>query len=151
MTDPIIEDAVGVIDGVNRAFQTTTAYHPGTLWIFLNLNLIPKVDDDQSPVELGGKDFELPIAPEVNDRLHVWYHTGPPTPGAFLPPPRAAQALVLTPSPSAAVELRPHPASVLAEEEPVSMTPRPASAIELAPEPVEAIDLKPKPVRAEEV
>lgn len=152
MSDSVYEKAIGTIDGVNRDFQTSVAYHPGTVTAFLDGQHIGTIsDDDQGVIELGGKDVRLGFAPHDLAVLHLRYLTGPPTPGAFLGPPRPVRAVELRPSPSIGVDLSPSPARAEGQESISESVPRTASAIELVPEPVAGLDLKPKPARAEEV
>lgn len=148
--DPILERLTwATIDGANTDFQTSVAYWPGTLRVYLNGQLIGEADDD-GPVELGGLDFRLGIAPRVGDYLDAWFRTEAPTPGAYVRPPRPAKAVHLTPDPQAAVDLRPVPQATEVPDD-VDLTPRPSKAVELTPEGLAAVDLRPKPVRAEEV
>lgn len=150
MSDPILERLTGAtIDGVNTDFETSVAYYPGTLRVYLNGQLIGEADDD-GPIELGGRDFRLGLPPIVGDTLDAWYRTEAPTPGAFIRPPRPAKAVNLTPDPQAAVDLRPSPHATEVPGD-IVLRPRPSKAVELAPEGLTAVDLRPKPVRAEEV
>lgn len=149
MADPVLEPAIGVVDGANVAFETSVAYWPGTLRVYLNGQLIHEADDD-GPVETGGRTFTVGRPPVPGDILDAWYRTGPPTPGAYVRPPRPHKAINLVPEPQAAVDLRPSPQATEAQETP-DMRPRATRAVELTPEAMAAVDLRPKPVRAEEV
>lgn len=149
MADPVLEEAVGAVDGANVDFATSTAYLAGSLRVYLNGQLIRSSDDD-GPTELGGTAFRLGVAPRVEDRVDAWYLTGAPTPGAFVRPPRPAKAVHLVPEGLTAVDLRPSPQAVEAPET-IDLAPRPTRAVELTPEAQAAVDLRPRPVRAEEV
>lgn len=149
MADPVLEEAIGAVDGLNVDFQTSTAYLAGSLRVYKNGQLIRSSDDD-GPTELGGTSFRLGEAPLVEDRIDAWYLTGAPTPGAFVRPPRPAKAVHLVPEGLAAVDLRPSPQAVEAPET-IDLVPRPTKAVELVPEAQAVVNLRPRPVRAEEV
>jgi len=150
MSDPLLKDAIGTIDGVNDTFDTPVAYQSGTLWAFLNGQLIEAGDDD-GPVEQGGTQVKMGKPPKTGDKLAFWFHTGPPTPGAFFTPPTALSALVLTPKGRVAKVLSPTPLSVETPTEATDLKPDPLAAIHLRPTPRSAKDLRPKPVSAEEI
>jgi len=151
MSDPLVNEAIGVIDGANVDFQTAVAYQPGTVWLFFNGQLIPRENDDGGLIELGGVDVRLKRAPVVGDRIHFWFHTGPPTPGAFSQPPLALMAINLIPSPRVALALVPVPRDAQGEGVATDYVPRPAGLVPLAPDPEVGIELSPSPVSAEEV
>ena len=67
---PVKEPAIGVVDGVNRVFQSTRDYKPGTAVAFLNGQARP-----ERTTELGGKTFELELAPKVDDQVVIYYVT----------------------------------------------------------------------------
>jgi hypothetical protein len=151
MADPVRALAVGTIDGVNTDFETPSVYYPGTLYHYMNGQLLDPSHDD-GLVETGGNTFRLKVAPRTGDVVHVWYHESAPSPGgAFVPPPVALWALELRPEPYSTHELTPTPHSTEGTTAAVDMVPVPQMAIELAPDPEQAIDLKPKPLSAEEV
>jgi hypothetical protein len=149
MSDATLEEATGTIDGANVDFTTSVAYFPGTLFAYLNGQLL-RQDDDDGPIEIGGVNVRMRKAPLTDDTLHFWFRTEPPTPGAFFAPPKAYHALDLRPDPRSASNLRPDPHSV---EAPTAGgdVPRSVSADDLRPEPFETINLRPKPISAEEV
>ena len=151
MSDPIIAPAIGTIDGANVDFQVPVAYTPGTVWLFLNGQLIPRENDEGTVVELGGVDVRLIQPPESGDRVHFWFRTGSPTPGAFSRPPVALKALELRPEPGVALDLAPVPTEATSGIVASAMTPTALTALDLEPEPDVGIELVPKPVRAEEV
>jgi hypothetical protein len=66
---PVTEQAIGVIDGANQGFKTSKPYVAGTLFAYYNGQLQQK----SCVTELGGKDFDFEIAPEVEDTLQVRY------------------------------------------------------------------------------
>ena len=149
MSDPVLSEAIGTVDGVNVDFQTTVAYFPGTLWFFLNGQLIPRVDDDGGLVELGGVDVRLKEAPRAGDRVHFWFQTGPSTPGAFNQPPRAVAAYDLRPEPTVALDLRPDGRDATEEDGAAEYVPRGSAALELTPDPLAGLDLVPTPKSSE--
>jgi hypothetical protein len=150
MSDAEQELAIGTIDGNNVDFQTSVAYFPGTLFAYLNGQLLGQ-DDDDGPIELGGVNVRMRRAPISDDTLHFWYRTEAPTPGAFVKPPSAYQAIDLVPEPRSANDLKPDPQSVEVEGDASEYTPRAYSASELVPEPFSSDDLRPKPISAEEI
>lgn len=149
MSDPVLIEAVGAVDGVNVDFETTVAYQAGTVWLFLNGQLVPRVDDDGGLVELGGLDVRLKEAPRAGDRVHFWFHTGPPTPGAFPYPPRAVAAYDLRPEPTVALDLRPEGRDAAEEGAAADYVPRASAALQLAPDPFVGLDLRPAPKSSE--
>lgn len=149
MSDAVLEVATGVIDGVNVDFTTSVAYFPGTLHAYLN-GLLVERDGDEGPIEIGGVDVRMRLAPQINDTLHFWYRTGPPTPGAYVSPPKAYHAINLVPDPRSATSLAPAPHSAEASST-ADLVPRATSATELVPEPHSSVDLRPKPISAEEI
>lgn len=149
MSDPILEPAIGTVDGSNTAFETSVAYWPGTLRVYLNGQLIRETDVD-GPTETGGKTFSMGSPPLTDDRVDAWYRTDGPTPGAFVPPPIPHKAVNLRPEPRAIADLRPVPQSAEGAEA-VEYIPRASKAVELTPEALSIVDLRPTPVRAEEV
>ena len=151
MSDPVLAEAIGTVDGVNTDFQTPVAYQAGTVWLFLNGQLIPRENDDGGLIELGGSDVRLKQAPVTDDRVHFWFHTGPPTPGAFSTPPRGIKALELKPDPWKVLELSPSGKSVEGGTAATDYVPRGTVALELSPDPEISLELTPNPVTVEEV
>lgn len=151
MSDPVIEEAIGVVDGVNTDFDTPVAYQSGTVWLFLNGQLIPRENDDGRVIELGGTSVRLSQAPRAGDRVHLWFHTGPPTAGAFSQPPLAIVAIELSPNPHLAIDLAPTPKDATGDQVITGATPTPCGAVPLAPDPEVGIELTPDPLSAEEV
>lgn len=148
MSDPVLAEASGTIDGVNVDFTTPSAYHPGTLWVYLN-GLLVQRDGDEGPVELGGNAFRLREAPFPGDTVHAYYQEKGPTPAPFPEPPRAYQALDLVPIAAGALDLAPIAGDAIPEAG--TSTPAALGAIDLKPEGVAALDLVPVPLSAEEV
>ena len=150
--ESVICDAVGVIDGLNDEFDTIVAYTPGTVFAYLNGQLLPR-DDGLAPLtELGGTRVRLGEAPRTNDRVHFWFQTGTPTPGNFPRPPLALRAIELRPRPVRGLDLAPRPVdSSGGGATAAPLTPGAFVAIELRPAPEASIVLAPKPVGAEEV
>ena len=96
MSEPILAEAIGTIDGVNDEFQTPSPYFAGTLFAYLNGQLLAQ-DDDDGPIELGTNQVRMRIAPRDGDVLHFYYDTKPPVGGGFYAPPRLMAALHLVP------------------------------------------------------
>jgi len=72
MSFPVIENAIGSINGVNRLFRTTADYQPDTLKVWLN-GLLLKKDGSDGWAEIGGKRFQMHEAPHVGDTVRVYY------------------------------------------------------------------------------
>ena len=148
MTEPVLAEAIGVIDGINVDFNTPVAYQPGTLFAYLNGVLVQQ-SGTEGPIEMGGTDVRMREAPRIDDTLHFYFDTSPPTPGAFLQPPEMLSTLHLVPEISGSINLRPK--QISAEEEDTSGdVPAMSSAQELVPEPTGAVNLRPKMISAEE-
>jgi len=149
MTDPVQAKAGGDIDGVNVDFTTPSAYIPGSLWAYLNGQLIDR-DADDGPTETGGNTFRLRKAPIAGDVVHVWYWTTPSSASSYPVPPRGLWALDLVPENGAALDLVPDglgSENLSADGE----TPIGHVALDLVPSGGAALDLVPRPISAEEV
>jgi hypothetical protein len=72
MANPRIEDAIGVIDGVNKDFTTSLDYTAGTLNVWVNGVLVRQQDDDGWN-ETGANSFSMKEAPRLGDTLRVFY------------------------------------------------------------------------------
>lgn len=70
--DEIVEDAIGVVNGLNTNFQTPSVYQSGTLRVFLNGQLIRDTDSD-GPTETGADTFDLGLPPLTGDTVRVRY------------------------------------------------------------------------------
>ncbi len=64
----IMRPAIGVIDGVNKVFQTPTDYQEGSVRVWASWGLW-----DQCVVELGGRDVEIDNAPLEGDSVFIYY------------------------------------------------------------------------------
>lgn len=148
MSDPVLAEAIGPIDGVNVDFTTPSAYFPGTLWVYVNGVLVER-DGDEGAVELGGNAFRLREALFPGDTLHAYYQEKGPTPAPFPTPPKAYQAINLVPIAAAALDLV--PLGDAEDETATTASPGGLEAINLKPEGVRALDLVPTPLSAEEV
>lgn len=71
MPRPIIEPAIGTLDGANTQFTTTATYAAGTVLVFLNGVLQKR----EQITELGGQAFAVGDPPEADDVLYVRYVT----------------------------------------------------------------------------
>jgi hypothetical protein len=146
MSDPVLAEAIGTIDGVNDTFTTPVAYYPGTLWAYVNGVLVEQ-DGDEGPVELGGVSVRMREPPRTGDTLHFYFQTSAPTGAGFSEPPTAYDAIDLVPIAAAAIDLLPDGSS---EGEDLGYVPG-GYAFDLVPEGVSADDLVPIPLSAEEV
>lgn len=146
MTEPVLAEAGGTIDGVNDVFTTPVAYWPGSVWAYLNGVLVEQ-DGDEGPVEMGGVQVKMREPPRAGDTLHFYFHTGPPIGSGFTEPPSAYEAIDLVPIGAFSANLVPAGTS---EGEDPGYVPG-GYAIELVPEGVSADDLVPIPLSAEEV
>lgn len=72
MPSPFFEVASGVINGVNRDFQTSVVYEPGSLRVWTN-GLLGRRDLDDGFVETGPRDFRMNEAPVVEDVIQVFF------------------------------------------------------------------------------
>lgn len=147
MTEPVLAEAIGLIDGSNVDFTTPVAYQSGTLFAYLN-GILVQQSGTEGPIELGGVDVRMREAPRTDDTLHFYFDTGPPTPGVFQSPPILLSALNLVPVISGSMNLR--PTQISAEGEELENVPENLSALDLVPKPTGAIDLRPKMISAEE-
>lgn len=149
MSDPVLAEATGIIDGVNVDYTTPSPYFPGSLWVYINGVLVQQ-DGDEGPIELGGNAFQLREALRTGDTLHVYYQESGSTGAPFPAPPKAYQAIDLVPIAASATNLVPlgDDADDLTLE---TDTPSPIQAFDLKPEGVRALDLIPTPLSAEEV
>jgi len=69
----IIEDLIGVIDGVNRIFQTASKYVSGTIKIVWNGQVYENTDDRAGWTEIDDGTIEFIEAPLVGDILQAFY------------------------------------------------------------------------------
>jgi hypothetical protein len=69
---PLIEVAIGTVDGANRVFRTSTMYVPGSLQVWLNGQL-KRRDFQDGWTELGAGKFEMAEAPRVGDVVQAFY------------------------------------------------------------------------------
>jgi hypothetical protein len=69
----IKEQAVGLINGVNANFLTSTDYATGSLQVWRNGQLNRKTEPSEGWVELGLNAFSLNTPPELGDVIQVGY------------------------------------------------------------------------------
>ena len=72
MAGPLIEPALGTIDGVNTLFLSSAMYVPGSVQVWLN-GLLKRKDFDDGWTELGSNKILLKEAPEPGDVVQVFY------------------------------------------------------------------------------
>ena len=149
MSEPILAEAIGTIDGVNTDFTTPSPYYPGTLFAYLN-GLLVQQAGDEGPIELGANAVRMRDAPRPGDTLHFYYDTQPPTGGAILGPPTMLEAINLVPVIAGSLNLRPDIIGA-DDESATSYQPDMSSATPLVPEIDDSIDLRPEIISAEEV
>jgi len=149
MSEPVLAEAIGPIDGANIYFLTPSAYWVGTVWAFVNGLLVARDGDDGS-IELGGNVVKMRTAPQWGDTLHFYYQEGGPMAAPFPQPPRAYSALDLIPIPAAGINLAPL-AFAAAGATPVTGTPNGVGAFDMLPDAAVALELVPTPLSAEDV
>jgi hypothetical protein len=72
MATPIFKKLYGIIDGVNKHFETPTAYKPGSVRVFRNGALLEaSLPDGWS--ELGSNRILLKEAPKPTDIMQAYY------------------------------------------------------------------------------
>lgn len=69
---PIIELAIGPVNGVNKIFSSSGSYVPGSVRVFRNGLLNRKADTD-GWVELGSKKVRLNETPKIGDVIKLYY------------------------------------------------------------------------------
>ena len=69
----IMEQAVGIIDGINVNFLTSTDYATGSLQVWRNGQLNRKSEPSEGWTELGLNAFSLVTPPLVGDVIQVGY------------------------------------------------------------------------------
>jgi len=70
---PLVE-AIGDVDGVNRDFNTSTPYAPGSLQIFRNGRLVTRdLDDGYEEVDPVNMTFRMKVAPKGGDVLFAFW------------------------------------------------------------------------------
>lgn len=72
MPNPVFEVAVGTIDGMNRDFETSVDYLPGSLRVWTN-GLLRREDFDDGFDETGPKNFQMNEAPVDGDVIQVFF------------------------------------------------------------------------------
>ena len=149
MSNPVLCEAIGTVDGANVDFQAVSPYYPGSLWAYLDGQLIRKTDDD-GPIELGGASVRMKRAPRTGSTLHFYYQEAGSTTVPFPVSPALYMAMVLEPLSGIPVNLRPIPGDGESLETSES-TPEPVRATNLAPMATSAFNLVPTPLSAEEV
>lgn len=147
MSEPVLAEAIGVIDGINVDFQTPSPYYPGTLFSYLN-GLLQRQSDEDGPQEMGANAVRMRRAPRPTDTLHFYYDTQPPIGGGFYEPPTLMRAIQLVPITLSVVDLRPRLSG--AEDPAAPELPLMTAGINLAPTTHSALDLKPRMLSAEE-
>lgn len=147
MSEPVLAEAIGTIDGVNVDFTTPSAYFAGTVFAYKNGLLIRAIDDD-GPIELGTNQVRMKEAPRTGDTLHFYYDTQPPVGGGFYGPPDIYQALELMPE-NYTILLAPDVFDAI-NESPTENVPENYSNVELKPETI-TVELVPDIISAEEV
>lgn len=69
LSTPLKLPAIGVVDGVNKVFETASDYRPGTVVPFLNGQAQPTMLASED----GGKQFTLTDAPKAGDDVVTYY------------------------------------------------------------------------------
>jgi hypothetical protein len=145
MSNPVLEAAIGDIDGDNDTFQTSEAYTTGTVRVYHNgLLLQQSALPDEGVTELGGVDFRVVPTPLVGDTLHVYYLIGPVSPSTAYPdPPQCYQLLVLEPIAHSVDVLAPlgYSSEEIVDDD--TDYPLPMWSDDLVPDGISAVDLVP--------
>lgn len=150
MSDPVIALAIGLVDGARTDFQTPSVYFPGSLWAFLDGQLIHK-DDDDGPIELGGTWVRMKRAPRLTSRVVFWYHERPPTSISYPCPPQFLSAFDLAPFIGISQDLEP----IAFSAENTTVVPEEImpddfyAVLDLSPKRKMALDLVPVPYKSE--
>ena len=132
MSDPILAEAIGPIDGSNVDFNTPVAYIPGSLFAYLN-GILVQQSGTEGPIELLGTSVRMREAPRVGDTLHFYFDTSLQIPGAFVVPPAMMSGLNLAPEIRASINLHPQQISAT-DETSTGVEPDMMSATELTPD-----------------
>lgn len=76
-SDEKVEEAIGIINGINVDFSASLSYQSGTLFVFENGFLLP-TDDDRGLVEdsPAAGTFHMKVAPKTDDEILVRYIEG---------------------------------------------------------------------------
>ncbi len=69
----VTEQAIGVVDGVNDAFQTTAVYDPDVFQVMLQGTMRIIVDAD-GWIITGPQSFRLKKIPRIDDKVMVIYY-----------------------------------------------------------------------------
>ena len=72
MLKALISVATGIIDGMNRDFQTSAPYVPGSTVVFLN-GIALRKDWDNGWAEFGGSTIRMNEAPIDGDVVQVYF------------------------------------------------------------------------------
>jgi len=149
MSNPVLAEAIGTIDGVNLDFTTPSAYYSGTVFMYLNGVLVRPADND-GIIELGGNEIRHKEAPKVGDTVHYYYQEGAPTGGSIQGPPDTMQAFELLPEIYGTIHLIPNVIDAV-DQTPEDSNPQMIGNEHLSPEIAAVIDLIPDILSVEEV
>lgn len=69
---PVIERAIGAVNGVNRVFSSSADYVPGSVQVFRN-GLLGERTLVDGWNELGGRKVRLQEAPRDDDVIQIYY------------------------------------------------------------------------------
>lgn len=72
MVAPRFETPAGSLNGVNKTFQTSVVYRPGSLRVWRN-GMLNEGGLADGWVELSGNQFQMNEAPVFDDILRVYY------------------------------------------------------------------------------
>lgn len=147
MSEPVLAEAIGTPDGVLDEFQTPSVYYSGTVFCYLNGQLIRKVDDD-GIIELGGNRIKHKKPPLANDTVHYYYQESPPIGGAIQGPPDMLESFELMPQLYSVLDLRPGVIDAVNQTIEDEM-PQMIGNENLIPDIASTLDLKPEIISAE--
>jgi len=149
MSDPVLAEAIGTIDGSNVDFTTPSAYFAGTVFMYLN-GVLTRPYDDDGIIELGGNAIRHKQAPELGDTVHYYYQESASTGGSIQGPPDIMQAFELLPEIYGTIHLIPNVIDAV-DQTLEESSPQMIGNEHLSPEMASAIDLRPEILTVEEV
>lgn len=149
MSNPVLAEAIGTVDGVNLDFTTPSAYYSGTVFMYLNGVLVRPANND-GIIELGGNSIRHKEAPKVGDTVHYYYQESAPTGGSIQGPPDTMQAFELLPEIYGTIHLIPNVIDAV-DQTPEDSNPQMIGNEHLSPVIADVIDLVPHILSVEEV
>ena len=72
MASPVIENAVGPINGANKVYRVSADYRLGTTQVWRN-GMLARRDLVDGWTELGGKKIQMNEAPRTGDVIRIYF------------------------------------------------------------------------------